>query len=208
MEIKSANFSFLSEHDPQLVNLAARAEQYFHSDSNTCIIKLRQFAERLAQHIADQRGHYQAEDEAQVDLLRRLKAEGVISYEVAELFHSIRIVGNHAAHKGKDDSRQALTLLKNACELGIWFHREFGNDRNFRAGAFVPPAAPIDAPAELIAEIESLLRIANDSQSAAERSRLESEQKEIALKFAEEKARQAETEKQRLAQMVSEKEHQ
>jgi hypothetical protein len=208
MEIKSANFSFLSEHDPQWVNLAARAEQYFHSDSNTCIIKLRQFAERLAQHIADQRGHYQVEDEAQVDLLRRLKAESVISYEVAELFHSIRIGGNHAAHKGKDDSRQVLTLLKNARELGIWFHREFGNDRNFRAGAFVPPAAPIDATAELIAEIERLQRIANDSQSAAERSRLEAEQKESDLKLAEEKARQAETEKQRLAQMVSEKEHQ
>ncbi|MFN5613836.1 MAG: hypothetical protein ACK491_20925, partial [Pseudanabaena sp.] len=78
MEIQSANFSFLREHDPQLVNLAARAEQYCHSDSNTCIIKLRQFAERLAQHIADQTEHYQAEDEAQIDLLRRLEAEGVI----------------------------------------------------------------------------------------------------------------------------------
>ncbi|MBD2187335.1 DHHA1 domain-containing protein [Pseudanabaena mucicola] len=208
MEIKSTNFSFLREHDPQLVNLAARAELYFHSDSNTCIIKLRQFAERLAQHIADQRGHYQAEDEAQVDLLRRLEAEGIISSKVSKLFHNIRKGGNNAAHTGKDDSRQALTLLENAHELGIWFHREFGNDRNFRAGAFVPPAAPTDATAELIAEIERLQRIANDSQSAVERSRLEAEQKEIALKFAEEKARQAETEKQRLAQMVSEKEHQ
>ncbi|GBO56877.1 single-stranded-DNA-specific exonuclease RecJ [Pseudanabaena sp. lw0831] len=208
MEIKSANFSFLREHDPQLVNLAARAEQYFHSDSNTCILKLRQFAERLAQHIADETGHYQAQDEAQVELLRRLKAEGVISREVAELFHSIRIGGNNAAHKGKDDRHEALTLLKNARELGIWFHCTFSNDRNFRAGAFVPPAVPIDATAELIAEIERLQGIANDSQSAAERSRLEAEQKEIALKSAEEKARQAEAEKQRLTQMVIEKEQQ
>lgn len=164
MEIQSANFSFLSEHDPQLVKLAARAEQYVHSDSNTCIIKLRQFAERLAQHIADNTGHYQSQDEKQVDLLRRLETEGVISREVAELFHSIRIRGNHAAHKGKDDSRQALTLLENAHELGIWFHLEFGNDRNFIPEPFVPPAAPIDATAELQAKIDSLIKTVNETE--------------------------------------------
>ncbi|PZO43385.1 MAG: hypothetical protein DCF19_05425 [Pseudanabaena frigida] len=189
MEIKSANFSFLREHDPQLVNLAARAEQYFHSDSNTCILKLRQFAERLAQHIADETGHYQSQDEAQVELLRRLKAEGVISREVAELFHSIRIGGNNAAHKGKDDRHEALTLLKNARELGIWFHREFSNDRNFRPEPFVRPVAHTDAENE---------RLKRD----AERSRREAEEKEIALKTAEAQARQAEAEKQRLEKIL------
>jgi len=164
MEIKSVNFSFLREHDPQLVKLAVRAEQYLHSDSNTCIIKLRQFAERLAQHIADNTGHYQAEDEAQLDLLRRLKAEGVISREVAELFHSIRIGGNHAAHKGKDDSRQALTLLENAHELGNWFHYEFGNDSNFRPEPFVPPVAPIDPTTELIDKIKTLQDTLNQTE--------------------------------------------
>ena len=189
MEIKSTNFSFLREHDPQLVNLAARAELYFHSDSNTCIIKLRQFAERLAQHIADQRGHYQAEDEAQVDLLRRLEAEGIISSKVSKLFHNIRKGGNNAAHTGKDDSRQALTLLENAHELGIWFHREFGNDRNFRPEPFVRPVAHTDAENE---------RLKRD----AERSRREAEEKEIALKIAEAQARQAEAEKQRLEKIL------
>ncbi len=228
MEIQSANFSFLREHDPQLVNLAARAEQYLHSDSNTCIIKLRQFAERLAQHIANNTGHYQAEDEAQLDLLRRLKAEGVISREVAELFHSIRIGGNHAAHKGKDDSRQALTLLENAHELGNWFHHEFGNDRNFRAGVFVPPAPPIDAEMERLKrdaeqsrrdaeEKEIALKIAEAEKQRlekilrdldAEQSRRDAEEKEIALKIAEAQARQAEVEKQRLEDIAREKEKQ
>ncbi|MFN5264907.1 MAG: DHHA1 domain-containing protein [Pseudanabaena sp.] len=164
MEIQSANFSFLREHDPQLVNLAARAEQYCHSDSNTCIIKLRQFAERLAQHIADQTEHYQAEDEAQIDLLRRLEAEGVISREVAKLFHNIRKGGNNATHTVKDDRREALALLKNAHELGNWFHHEFGNDRNFRPSPFVPPVAPIDATAELRAKIAELQALIDETQ--------------------------------------------
>ncbi|BBC23238.1 DHHA1 domain-containing protein [Pseudanabaena sp. ABRG5-3] len=165
MEIQSANFSFLREHDPQLVNLAARAEQYCHSDSNTCIIKLRQFAERLAQHIADQTEHYQAEDEAQIDLLRRLEAEGVISREVAKLFHNIRKGGNNAAHTVKDDRREALALLKNAHELGNWFHSEFGNDSNFRPRPFVPPAAPTDPTTELQAEIDRLIKTVNETEA-------------------------------------------
>jgi hypothetical protein len=165
MEIHSANFSFLREHDPQLVNLAARAEHYFHSDSNTCIFKLRQFAERLAQHIADETGHYQAQGEAQVELLRRLETEGIISREVAKLFHSIRKGGNNAAHTVKDDRREALTLLKNACELGIWFHSEFGNDSNFRPRPFVLPAVPTDPTTELQAEIDRLIETVNTTEA-------------------------------------------
>jgi len=35
---------------PQLYRLAALAEHYFPSDANTCLFKLRQFAELLAQY--------------------------------------------------------------------------------------------------------------------------------------------------------------
>jgi type I restriction enzyme R subunit len=206
MEIQSANFRFLHQHDPQLVKLAALAEQFFHSDSNTCIIKLRQYAERLAKIIAANTGLYQSSDEAQAELLKRLKLEGIISSEVADLFHAIRIAGNKAVHNSRNaDCREALTLLKNARQLGIWFHRTF-KDRNFKAGAFVPPVAPIDATAELQAEIARLQAIALDSQSAAERSRLEIAQKESALMSAEAKARQAEAEKQLWEQMAIETE--
>ena len=45
----SANFDFLTEHDPQLVRLGGLAERYFKGDSNTSLIKLRQFGELLAQ---------------------------------------------------------------------------------------------------------------------------------------------------------------
>ncbi len=45
----SANFDFLEKHDEQLVRLGALAERYFKEDPNTCLIKLRQFGEVLAQ---------------------------------------------------------------------------------------------------------------------------------------------------------------
>ena len=50
--IPSANFAFLAQHDVQLVRLGALAERYFRDDPNTCLIKLRQFGEVLAQLVA------------------------------------------------------------------------------------------------------------------------------------------------------------
>ena len=171
MEIQSANFGFLRQHDPQIIQLAALAEQFFHIDSNTCIFKLRQYAERLAKLIAANTGLYQSSEEAQVELLRRLKLENVISNEVADLFHLIRKAGNKAAHnRGDTNSTDALTLLQTSHQLGIWFHRTF-SDRNFKSKAFIPPTDTTaqrnaEINAELKAKIEELEKIITDTQIA------------------------------------------
>jgi type I restriction enzyme R subunit len=59
----SPNFAFLRVHDPQLVRLGALAEKYFADDPNTCLIKLRQFGEVLAQMTAANVGLYTDPDE-------------------------------------------------------------------------------------------------------------------------------------------------
>ena len=171
MEILSANFGFLRQHDPQIIQLAALAEQLFHIDSNTCIFKLRQYAERLAKLLAANTGLYQSSEESQVELLRRLKLENVISHEVADLFHLIRKAGNKAAHnRGDTNSTDALTLLQTSHQLGIWFHRTF-SDRNFKSKAFIPPIDTTaernaELNAELKAKIEALEKIITDTQIA------------------------------------------
>src|SRR5437763_215002 len=137
----SANFDFLGVHDPQLVRLAALAERYFKDDPNTSVIKLRQFGEVLAQLTAAKSGLLASPEEPQADLLRRLKFERVVAREVGDLFHQLRIAGNRATHTHTEDHAEALTTLKLARELGIWFHRTF-SDRRFSAGAFVPPPDP------------------------------------------------------------------
>lgn len=45
----SRNFRFLAVHDRELVILGTFAERYYADDPNTCSIKLRQYAELLAQ---------------------------------------------------------------------------------------------------------------------------------------------------------------
>ncbi len=51
-----SNFAPLAEHDEQLVRLGMLAERYFPDDPNTCLLKLRQFAEVLAQSLAARTG--------------------------------------------------------------------------------------------------------------------------------------------------------
>ena len=57
--IASANFGFLQAHDPLLDHLGALAERYFRDDPSTCLLKLRQFGEVLAQRTAANAGKRQ-----------------------------------------------------------------------------------------------------------------------------------------------------
>ncbi len=206
MTIESANFEFLRPHDVQLVRLSALAERYFRDDPSTCLIKLRQFAELLAQSTAARTGLFVSTEEPQADLLRRLKIERVLSHEVADLFYQIRVAGNRAAHEYTGDHAEALTMLKMARQLAIWFHRTFNADTRFKAGAFVPPPNPADATAELAAELERLHIALEETRTEAERTRLAAEEQAKVLLSAEEKARKEAEERSLWEELAGESE--
>ena len=185
----SANFGFLAVHDAQLVRLGALAERYFKDDPNTCLLKLRQFGETLAQLVAAKAGLFRDQQEAQADLLRRLKFDRVVPREVGDLFHHLRVVGNKATHENDGNHTEALTALKVGRELGVWFHRTFGPSKAFAPGPFVPPPDPQDATKGLREEL-SRLRVEVESQtSAAEKAKTAASEHERARLSAEEKAR-------------------
>lgn len=119
----SPNFVFLKRHEPQLVKLGTLAERYFKDDPCTCLIKLRQFAELLAQLTAANSGLYQNHRESQLDLLRRLRDRGLVRGDIYNLFNEIRRAGNRATHDMVGNHRTALDTLKFARKLGIWFHQ-------------------------------------------------------------------------------------
>ena len=153
----SRNFAFLKVHSLELVRLGSLAEQYLADDPNTCLIKLRQFGEQLAQLAAAKVGLYEDVNESQFELLRRLEDRRVIVGRVAQLFHEVRKVGNRATHGSFGEQRTALSHLKYARSLGIWFHRSIGKVKGFDPGPFVPPAPPKqDRSEELAAELARL----------------------------------------------------
>lgn len=146
--ILSSNFAHLQACDEQLVRLGTLAERYLADDPNTSLIKMRQYGELLAKHVATQMGVYDTEkEESQYELLRRLRDERVLTQELYLLFGEIRRTGNAASHDNLGDQATALNILKMGWQLGIWFQRTFLKD-DFQAGAFIDPS--------LVGEAETL----------------------------------------------------
>jgi len=189
--IHSPNFSFLAKHDVVLVNHAALAERYVFGDPNSALIKLRQFAELLAQHCAASTGIPVSKQDSFVDVLNLLWNRGVLGAQVSQLFHGLRKAGNAAAHDNSGDQREALHQLQMARKLAIWFHKSFGHAPKFTPGPFIPPPDPKQAEAALHAELNRLREMAalaeeksqGEKASAAEHARFK--------ELAETQARQA-----------------
>ena len=166
----SRNFAFLKIHSLDLVKLGTQAETYFANDPNTCLIKLRQFGEGLAQLVAAKAGLYEEPEERQVDLLRRLNFRGAVVGQVADAFHEIRKRGNAATHEGYENKGVALNCLKYAKSLGVWFHRTYGGANGLQAGPVVPPKDPAVANAEIrqeLAKLQAELEVSKTAQREA-----------------------------------------
>jgi type I restriction enzyme R subunit len=151
----ATNFKQLQSYEPQLARLGLLAEKYFPDDPNTALLKVRQFGELLAQSVAAYSGKFTDPDESQFDLLYRLRDEGLLPKQADQLFHEIRKIGNQANHAISGDHAAALSALKMAWTLGVWFHRAY-KDADYKSGPFTPPHAPKYESAEMQQELARL----------------------------------------------------
>lgn len=147
------------------------------------MIKLRQLGEALAQHIASLCGITSEEPLSQNDLLYRLNRELSLDPKVREMFHILRKEGNKATHQFQTSHREAISGLRVARELAIWFHRSLTKNARFNPGPFLPPPDPSRQLRELHEQIEKL-----KADLSAANVELESSQqyKELDLKEKEE----------------------
>jgi type I restriction enzyme R subunit len=105
MTAPGGNFEHLVDFDPALARFGAHAERYFLDDANTALIKVRQFAERLAIVVAARSGVDVEPRSAFADVLRALQLDGSAPREVLELLHRIRKLGNTAVHDAGGERR-------------------------------------------------------------------------------------------------------
>jgi type I restriction enzyme, R subunit len=183
-----SNFRHLADVDPQLTRLGELTELLFHTDAPTSIGKTRSFAELLAREISARVGLEIDVRWKFEELLRQLRDEGSLPRDASELFHYVRRVGNAAIHENTGTAGDALTALKAAWQLSVWFRRAFLGETSFSPGPFRPPQPPIDATAELRAEIDRLREAVRESESAVERAKRERHGAELARATAEETA--------------------
>lgn len=151
----TSNFSFLETHETLLLKLGSHAEKYFAEDPSTSLIKLRQYAEHMAQRVAVSLGVSFDQSDDLIDILRQLRARGVTN-QVLDLFHGLRKSGNRAVHDAAGDHSQALHQLKMARLLGEWYVRLITNNHTFTAPAFVPPPDPRQVTQELKKQLDEL----------------------------------------------------
>jgi type I restriction enzyme R subunit len=198
----SSNFGFLVKGYPELERIGALCERYFSDDPVISLITVRQFGELLAQLVAARSGLFTDANEPQADLLRRLCVDGNYPRNVLDLFHQLRIDGNAATHRREGDHAKALTCLKMARQLGIWFYTTFDD----HPGPFQPPRPPIDATAELTTELGRLKAERDAALSEAQRAKAAAADAEAARLAAEMGAKGAAEEKTLWEQLAAEAE--
>ncbi|MHB8886997.1 MAG: type I restriction-modification system endonuclease [Methylovirgula sp.] len=176
MSPESPNFSFLARFEPELARLGALAEWAFHQDAPTALAKLRQFAEHIAKSLAARNGIVLDRRANFDETLRALQQEGRLPRQAGDVFHFLRKTGNAALHENVGTPEQALTGLKLAQQLGAWFMRGYGPDRNVNPGPFYPPKPPKDAAAPLEQEIDRLRAKLAETEDAAQKARREAEE--------------------------------
>ncbi len=194
--MSSPNFSFLARHEPLLAGLGAQAELYAVPDPVTAIFKIRQLGEALLQRLAARLGIEAGPQSNQLELIRVLEAHGVLVRDVASVFHHIRKTGNDAVHAFRGTVGEAISLLRMARELGVWYHRTVADPR-FTPGPFISPTPPEDEAAVLREEVERLRAEAGVARAAA--AAVDTEVARAVEEAAGEAAREAE---QRLAGLL------
>lgn len=186
--------------------LGVLAERYFSEDPNTCNIKLRQFSELTAQLTASRFGLTIGSTDSLAEILRRLRYECSLPKEVGDLFHALRISGNHAAHQNSDDFASALSGLKLGRQLAIWFSRTF-HDAGQKFGPFIPPRNPSDVTETLLTELDRLKAELAASLTEAEIQREVAERAEIERQSAAERAERERSDREIWERLAEESEN-
>ncbi len=120
----SASLGALARHDAQLADLGTQAESCVADDPATCLVVLRQFAERLTEIVCARAGLDWKDQESQFLRLRRLREQEVLTPEQCDSFEYLRRLR---------DPRSIATAMERAKAL---------------ADAFAPPADGTSATAD------------------------------------------------------------
>jgi hypothetical protein len=120
--VDPGGFRFLERFWPDLYETSRKAEQAGPEEPDLAAIRLRAFTETMVAHLLDHLG-FRCEQTSQFDRLVQLEQEDLLDRRLLSKFHTIRRLGNNAAHNRTVTSAQVETMLEDAWSLGCWFCR-------------------------------------------------------------------------------------
>lgn len=123
--LRSLNFEPLRDVFPDLANMGGYAENYAHSDPESSLVKLRNFAERVVDHVYTAKKLVRAPQSNFADLLNNSSFRMVASDLVLDKLHLLRKLGNRAAHGEGLQASDAVRCVREAWQLARWLTERF-----------------------------------------------------------------------------------
>ncbi len=134
-----SNFEFLNSHFPVLANFGELAEKYLYSDSNSCLMKLGMIGETIVNLCFTYDRIPLPSDNTAANRINSLFREGMITRDLKEVLHALRIGRNKATHENYASIADGKALLQMAYSLCEWFMQTYG-DWNYQNQPFVMPS--------------------------------------------------------------------
>ncbi len=134
-----SNFEFLNSHFPVLANFGELAEKYLYSDSNSCLMKLGMIGETIVNLCFTYDRIPLPSDNTTANKINDLFREGMITRDLKDVLHALRISRNKATHENYASVADGKTLLQMAYSLCEWFMQTYG-DWNYQNQPFVMPS--------------------------------------------------------------------
>ena len=134
-----SNFEFLNSHFPVLANFGELAEKYLYSDSNSCLMKLGMIGETIVNLCFTYDHIPLPQDNTAANRINGLFREGMITRDLKDVLHALRISRNKATHENYASVTDGKALLQMAYGLCEWFMQTYG-DWNYQNQPFVMPS--------------------------------------------------------------------
>lgn len=156
-DIKSLNFEPLRAAYPELANMGGYAEHYAHTDPESALVKLRNFAERLVDRLYLKLKLERVPQSNFVDLLHNASFKAIAQPLVLDKLHLLRRLGNRGAHGEDVEAADAVRCVQEAWQLARWLHVTFlaGKVEDFSEFK-QPPVEGIDSKAEFKRKAKAL----------------------------------------------------
>ena len=133
-----SNFAFLNQAFPVLENFGELAERYLYSDSNSCLMKLGMIGETIVNLCFTYDKLPLPQDNTAANRINALFREGMISHDLKDILHALRIKRNKATHENYASVADGKALIQMAYSLCEWFMQTYG-DWNYKNQPFVMP---------------------------------------------------------------------
>ncbi|MCM1149652.1 MAG: DUF4145 domain-containing protein, partial [Butyricicoccus sp.] len=165
-----SNFAFLNKYFPVLANFGELAEKYLYSDSNSCLMKLGMIGETVVNLCFTYDRIPLPADNTAANRINGLFREGMITSDLKEILHALRISRNKAVHENYASVTDGKALLQMAYGLCEWFMQTYGDwsyqNQPFAMPSETPEPASHDKQSEKTEE-ERLIEEAEKAAAAA-----------------------------------------